>query len=346
VCGLVPFLGCLSRSSARLALTLAAGILVGSLEAWAQTPDAPAAEEAPAPGEAVDSPVPPVAPAPLLVEPSVPEESPEVVSEPETPAFTPSNRRSQSDRFPGGGGSGRSENRPSPGGSSGGFGGAPGFGGPPGSGGNRSSGSSGASRSRGTRTDDRSSSGRRSANAFSATDPAGRNSNRGSSNTQNRSGKVLATNDFAAFSLITERNIFNTSRRPGRRSSGDEAPPKRVDKVTLVGTLASERGSYAFFDGSSSDFRKVLEAGKTIATYQVTDISKDGVKLTTGTNSVQLRVGMELRREEEGEWRVSQGSAPPLITSVTASTATSDGSSNDDDEIVKRLMQQREQELK
>jgi hypothetical protein len=152
--------------------------------------------------------------------------------------------------------------------------------------------------------------------------------------------------DFAAFKIITDRNIFNPNRRAGRRDQGDEPKPRHTDTLTLVGTLVSEKGIYAFFDGASSDLRKVLGPGASIATYRIAQITPDEVKLEAGTNTVHLRVGMQMRREEEGEWSLVKGSGPALSLSATSSASSGDSSSGDDSDIVKRLMQQREQELK
>src|SRR5262249_6405944 len=148
------------------------------------------------------------------------------------------------------------------------------------------------------------------------------------------------------FSAIVEKNIFDTNRRARRRNAGDEAPPKRIDTITLVGTLTSDKGIYAFFDGSSSEYRKVLQTGGRIAGYEITGISPEGVKLEAGTNRVQLDVQMQLRREEEGEWTVGGGNRAMAVGSGSASSSKSETSGEDDNDIVKRLMQQREQELK
>jgi hypothetical protein len=156
--------------------------------------------------------------------------------------------------------------------------------------------------------------------------------------------KAPAGPDFNDFKIIVDRNIFNARRSGGSTGRTDGEKPPREDRITLVGTLSYEKGPYAFFDGSSSEFRKVAETGKSIAGYTITAIDTDAVKMTAGTNSITLHVGMELRREEEGEWRVSNGSF--VQSTPTPSASSSDSSSNDDDALVKKLMQQREQELK
>jgi hypothetical protein len=74
------------------------------------------------------------------------------------------------------------------------------------------------------------------------------------------------------------------------------------------------------------------------------------VKLVSGTNELELSVGAQLRREEDGPWLLSSQSisyaATPASTSTngaaatTTSTDTTSGGS--ESEIIKRLMQKRE----
>jgi len=154
--------------------------------------------------------------------------------------------------------------------------------------------------------------------------------------------------EYAGFQIITERNIFNSNRSRGSRGGGEETKASHIDTFTLVGTMTYEKGPYAFFDGSSSEYRKVLEPGKAIAQYTVASISGSGVRLEAGTNTVELTVGMQMKREEEGEWKVAGGSRASAANTAGLSTAAKSAgdSSGEEDELVKRLMQQREQELK
>jgi hypothetical protein len=152
--------------------------------------------------------------------------------------------------------------------------------------------------------------------------------------------------DYSAFKLIAERNIFNSARasRSSRAARSEDRKASHVDTITLVGTMAYEKGPFAFFEGSSSDFKKVLEPGKSIAGYKIAEINGNMVKLEAGTNQVTLNVGMQMRREEEGEWRVIGGS--PTSSKPAETSASASSSADDEDLIVKRMMQQREQELK
>jgi hypothetical protein len=154
--------------------------------------------------------------------------------------------------------------------------------------------------------------------------------------------------EYHSFKIVSERNIFNANRSGKTAQSRDEnRKPNRIDSLTLVGTMSYEKGFYAFFDGSSSDYKKVLEPGKVIAGYQIGAVTGGGVRLQAGTNTVELRVGMQLRREEEGAWQLLGGeSAQPRANGSPGSEASESSSSGDEDDLVKKLMQQREQEFK
>jgi hypothetical protein len=107
--------------------------------------------------------------------------------------------------------------------------------------------------------------------------------------------------DFTAFKIISERNIFDPNRRP-HLSSGPA--PKIVDSFSLVGTMFYSTSSLAVFDGSHSEYRKVLEPGGSIAGQSLKQVGPDAVKLSFGSNELELKVGMQMRRNEDGQWSV------------------------------------------
>lgn len=123
-----------------------------------------------------------------------------------------------------------------------------------------------------------------------------------------------------------------------------------MDSLTLVGTMSYERGSFAFFDGSSFEYKKALKLTDVIAGYKVAHIASNGVKLAAGTNELELHVGMQLRREEDGPWLLSgQGGSysvplPPTSTNAAASTGPDAASGAAESDIIKKLRQRREQE--
>ncbi len=172
--------------------------------------------------------------------------------------------------------------------------------------------------------------------------------------------------DYSTFRIITERNIFNP-KRYARNIPQPRWPAAKVDAFTLVGTMTYEKGPFAFFEGTSPEYRKVAKLSDSIAGYKVTNIEFGSVKLTSPTNELQLPVGMQLRREEDGPWQVASTpeaapTAPstaigsvsrPAETSSTLTGTTAQATTNQtaaasspasSDEVLRRLMQRREQE--
>jgi hypothetical protein len=168
--------------------------------------------------------------------------------------------------------------------------------------------------------------------------------------------------DYSAFSrFITDRNIFDPARQPHIYSSTTRYRPRRtihsssgVPGVQLVGTMSYAKGIFAFFNGSTDDLRKTLEAGDKIAGYTIAEITPDEVLLKSDTNQIPLRVGDGLR-PENGKWVF----APAGELSITSGGPATSGSSSSEssssapaapasesapNDILKRLMQQREKE--
>jgi hypothetical protein len=125
-----------------------------------------------------------------------------------------------------------------------------------------------------------------------------------------RPAATTATNapsrlDYDSFRIVNDRNIFDPNRTS--RSKGGEAPPApKIDAFALVGTLNYEKGQFAFFDGTSSQYKKAAKAGDTIAGYTVADIETKQVKLKSADKELDFPIGMQLRRENEGEWKMSE----------------------------------------
>jgi hypothetical protein len=162
--------------------------------------------------------------------------------------------------------------------------------------------------------------------------------------------RPVVTNRFSleAFRIIPERNIFNPNRTA--RSAKADQPPEKVVKVetfSLLGTMAYEKGRFAVFDGSSRSYKKVAPVSESIAGYKVSDIQQNFVTLEKDGKSIQLNVGQQMKREDEGEWTVSAvAGILKSDSSSNSSSSTSSPSSGEDNDILKRLLQKREQELK
>jgi hypothetical protein len=170
--------------------------------------------------------------------------------------------------------------------------------------------------------------------------------------------------DLDSFKLISQRNIFNPNRSP-RRSSTITYHAPRVDSFTLVGTLSYEKGKFAIFDGSSSEFRRTLKPADSIAGYQIKEIGPDSIILGAASNRViSLPVGNQMKRPEGGLWTmagraersVDSDSTASSSSSSTASASTDAGVSTStraapgphdagaDTDIIRRLMLKRQSE--
>ena len=117
-----------------------------------------------------------------------------------------------------------------------------------------------------------------------------------------------ASLNYDSFRMISDRNIFNpnrVARSGGRTTRAATTPAARVESFSLVGIMGYEKGLFAFFEGTSVDYKKVIQADALIGQYKVADVKEDVVKLTHGTNEIAMKVGMQMRREDEGEWFLS-----------------------------------------
>jgi hypothetical protein len=181
-----------------------------------------------------------------------------------------------------------------------------------------------------------------------------------------QSNGVPGPTDYAAFSrFVTTRNIFDPNRyaRSSPRSNYRPRVSRSAPAFTLVGTMCYEKGMFAFFDGNNSDLRKVLCQPDTngIAGYVATDITLDGVKLQSADKkeTVEMKIG-EMMRQEGGHWQPAGRSesvvaggdnegaatASPENSGTDSAAAPAPGPALEGNDILKKLMQQREKELK
>ena len=135
-------------------------------------------------------------------------------------------------------------------------------------------------------------------------------------------GKPAKADDgFKDFAIITQQNIFNAHRSPARTAENVTTPkparPPKVEAFALLGTLISERGAVAFFDGTSTAYRRAFEPGDQLGSLTVAAIEHDRVTLRDGERELCLPLKMQFRREGEGEWLLAalpddfQPTAPP-----------------------------------
>ncbi len=160
---------------------------------------------------------------------------------------------------------------------------------------------------------------------------------------------VAPSASFDTFRLVNDRNIFNAYRTGRRdRSAEDQAP--RFDTIALVGTMDSDKGLRAFFDGSESAYRKALHVGESVGPFKVTRIEPNVVALERDGKSLPMRVAQQLRRPEGGDWnlvgedvlrREAQASAAAAATANTPPAIPADAS-----DALRKLMEARQKQLK
>lgn len=164
----------------------------------------------------------------------------------------------------------------------------------------------------------------------------------------------VSPQDLSAFKIISERNIFNASRSAGGSSRLRPVQEKaaKVESFTLVGTMSYEKGRFAFFDGTSAAYRKTVKPADTIAGYKINDISSNHIELAAANNqTIDLRVGMQMKRQDEGPWSLVANAEPYASPSQPAAASAAGGdaagtTSAAESDVMKRLMQKREQEEK
>ncbi|MCX6954836.1 MAG: hypothetical protein NTV51_21985 [Verrucomicrobia bacterium] len=116
-----------------------------------------------------------------------------------------------------------------------------------------------------------------------------------------KDSSIAPTASFDTFRLINDRNIFNPN-RTGRRERGSEERAPRLDVITLVGTMESDKGLRAFFDGSERNYRRALSAGGAVDKFKVTQVSPNVVELERDGKTFSMRVGQQFRRPDGGDW--------------------------------------------
>jgi hypothetical protein len=166
----------------------------------------------------------------------------------------------------------------------------------------------------------------------------------------NSIGAASSRTDYVSFRLISERNIFNP-RRSGRsttRVTTRTEPERRVrtERFALLGTMSYEKGRYAFFDGSGSEFRKVAKPDDSIAGFKITEVAPTCVKLEmTNGQVLELCVGMQMKKREDEDWQLAgKADAAEGSGRTTSSTNSAVASGPESEEVLKRLQQRREQD--
>jgi hypothetical protein len=113
-----------------------------------------------------------------------------------------------------------------------------------------------------------------------------------------------------------------------------------------VGTLESGQGWMAFFESPSRLYRKALREGGTIAQFTVKRIEPDRVELAHDAQVISLAVRQQLRRPAGGDWSVGGLPAGALAANAATPGPAVSALPSDASDVLKRLMEQRQHQLK
>jgi len=150
------------------------------------------------------------------------------------------------------------------------------------------------------------------------------------------------------FNIIQRNNIFDPNRRPPPITGKKSGPTIRTQAFALKGTMSYTKGRFAFFDGTSSEYNKVLGVGGVIAGYTVKEITTTNVTLSASGKDFMMAVGKQVRNSG-GKWQMGKP-VDEEATGEDGETADSStppvGANAKMSEILKRLMEAKAQELK
>ena len=165
---------------------------------------------------------------------------------------------------------------------------------------------------------------------------------------------------YNAFKVVKTRNIFDPNRRPVR-----EAPPPRSSEprrprsssFTLTGTMVREGRSLAFFNGTRSEFSKVIAIGDAVANYKITAIEPGQVELDRDGKKLTLQIGKPFQIEsvpgappepdEPEEAAPTEGADGTKTTDASAPPSASAPPAGGDakGEILRKMMERRAKEI-
>ncbi|MEW6237852.1 MAG: hypothetical protein AB1656_20895 [Candidatus Omnitrophota bacterium] len=170
---------------------------------------------------------------------------------------------------------------------------------------------------------------------------------------------AAAQPSFDSYRMIWDKNIFNPNRRAMRNAVEAPRPaaPPPEDRISLSGTMIFEEGSFAFFDGSQSDYRRVAKLGDEFAGFRIAAIETEGVILMRENEQLDLPVGKSLIEREKGKWEVGdgmrsdEGRRPDSNRSdnraeTAAETRAAETSDKGGEDVLAKLRQRRSQEMK
>lgn len=148
--------------------------------------------------------------------------------------------------------------------------------------------------------------------------------------------------NLEAFALLTERNIFNPNRTARTRTAPEEKPV-RTEEVALVGVVGFGQSTAAVFHSADPRLKGEAGPGGRLGEFTVVAVSPSAVELRAGERTFTLAVAQRLTRTEGGEWTASAAPVPEARSRTEAAPVEVPANAS---EVLKRLMKQREKQLK
>jgi len=148
--------------------------------------------------------------------------------------------------------------------------------------------------------------------------------------------------NLEAFALLTERNIFNPNRTARTRTAPEEKPV-RTEEVALVGVVGFGQSTAAVFHSADPRLKGEAGPGGRLGEFTVVAVSPSAVELRAGERTFTLAVAQRLTRVEGGEWTASAAPVPEAGSRTEAAPVEVPANAS---EVLKRLMKQREKQLK
>ena len=164
---------------------------------------------------------------------------------------------------------------------------------------------------------------------------------------------VAKPNSWASFDIILKRNIFSRQRRPARREEQVEraAPPApNVESYYVLRGVVQENDDFiAFIEDTQTGTVLRLRRGDPVARGTIKALTLDGLEYQMEDKAVRVELGLDL----EGGHGSSTSSQmmdftaipAPSTTGQPAQTPAATPPSGAEADILKRLMEQRRQQL-
>jgi len=151
-----------------------------------------------------------------------------------------------------------------------------------------------------------------------------------------------ASGGIEAFALVTDRNIFNPNRTARTRSAPEEKPV-RTEEVALVGVVGFGQSTTAVFHSADPLLKGDAGPGGRLGDFTVVKLSPSAVERRPGERTFSLAGAQRLTRVEGGEWTPSAAPLPEARSRTEAAPVEVPANAS---EVLKRLMKQREKQLK